>query len=125
MMFLLVLEFIECLWELIGLLSDYQHGCTYTSYFTSAVTPEVKVEWSSNSKSGAERSSDLEVGWDLEQWKCEMGLTVPSAKHLDKCHASTLNNSPCIHCGHPSISRKLDSACIFVFIKFPEFYRLN
>ena len=55
----------------------------------SMVTPEVKVEQSSNlgveqssemgaeqssnSKSGAEWSSDLEVGWNLEQWKCEMG----------------------------------------------------
>ena len=61
----------------------------YMSYFTSMVTPEVKVEWSSdlraeqssereaeqssNSKSGVEQSSDLEVEWNLEQWKCEMG----------------------------------------------------
>ena len=61
----------------------------YASYFTSAVTPEVKaewssdlrverslemgVEWSSNSKSRVEQSSNLEVGWNLEQWKCEMG----------------------------------------------------
>ena len=60
----------------------------YASYFTSVVTPEVKVEQisdlraerslemgverSSNSKSGAERSSTLRVGWNLEQWKCEM-----------------------------------------------------
>ena len=51
------------------------------------VTPEVKVEWSSDlrveqsaemgveqssdSKSGAEWSSDLEVEWNLEQQKCE------------------------------------------------------
>ena len=60
-------------------------GCTYTSYFTSAVTLEVKAEQSSNLRRGqslemgAEWSSDLEVGWNLEQWKCEMGhpLTVP------------------------------------------------
>ena len=32
-----------------------------------------KVEWSSNWKSRAEWSSDLEVEWNLEQWKCEMG----------------------------------------------------
>ena len=76
----------------------------YASYFTSVVTPEVKVEQisdlraerslemgaerssnsesgverSSNSKSGAEQSSTLRVGWNLEQRKCEMGrpLTV-------------------------------------------------
>ena len=53
----------------------------YTSYFTSVVTLEVKaerslemgVEQSSNLKSGVEQSSDLEVGWNLEQQKCEMG----------------------------------------------------
>ena len=41
---------------------------------------EVWVEWSSNSKSGVEQSSDLEVGWNLEQLQCEMGcpLTAPS-----------------------------------------------
>ena len=54
-------------------------GCTYTSYFTSAVTPEVKAERSSDlraersSEMGAEQSSDLGVGWNLEQRKCEMG----------------------------------------------------
>ena len=71
-------------------------GCTYASYFTFAVTLEVKaeqssnlraewssemgVERSSNSKSGAGRSSDLGVGWKLEQWKWEMGcpLTLDS-----------------------------------------------
>ena len=71
-------------------------GCTYTSYFTSAVTPEVNaeqssnlrveqssemgVEWSSNSKSGVEQSSDLGVGWKLEQQKWEMGH--PLTAHL-------------------------------------------
>ena len=63
---------------LCGPLTD--SGCTYASYFTFAVTPEVKAEWSlemgaewsSDSKSGAEQSSDLEVGWNLEQQKCEM-----------------------------------------------------
>ena len=73
-------------------------GCTYTSYFTSMVTLEVKaeqssdlrVEWSSemgaerssDSKSGAGQSSDLGVGWNLEQQKCEMGcpLTVMPIK---------------------------------------------
>ena len=66
----------------------------YASYFTSAVTPEVKAERSSDlraerssemgaerssdSKSGVGWSSDLGVGWNLEQRKCEMGcpLTV-------------------------------------------------
>ena len=64
----------------------------YASYFTSAVTPEVKAEWSSDlrverslemgaeqssdSKSGAGWSSDLGVGWNLEQWKCEMGCPL-------------------------------------------------
>ena len=38
-------------------------GCMYASYFTSTVTLEVKAEW----------SSDLEVGWNLEQQKCDMG----------------------------------------------------
>ena len=57
----------------------------YASYFTSTVTLEVKVEWSSDlraeqsSEMGAEQSSNLEVGWDLERRKCEMGhpLTSP------------------------------------------------
>ena len=75
-----------------GLLTD--SGCMYASYFTSAVTPDVKAEQSSDlrvewsSEMGAERSShlksrvgqssDLGVGWNLEQQKCEMGcpLTV-------------------------------------------------
>ena len=64
-------------------------GCTYASYFTSAVTLEVKVEQSlemgaeqsSNSKSGAEWSSNLEVGWNLEQWKCEMGHPLIISRH--------------------------------------------
>ena len=59
-------------------------GCMYTSYFTSMVTVEVKVEQSSNLRAewslemGVEWSSDLEVGWNLEQQRCEMGhpLTV-------------------------------------------------
>ena len=77
---------------LCGSLTD--SGCMYASYFTSVVTPEVKaeqssdlraerslemgVEWSFDSKSRAGWSSDLGVGWNLEQQKCEMGcpLTV-------------------------------------------------
>ena len=59
-------------------------GCTYASYFTSAVTPEVKAERSSEMgaersfdlKSGAGQSSDLGVGWNLEQQKCEMGCPL-------------------------------------------------
>ena len=67
----------------------------YASYFTSTVTLEVKVErssdlrgkWSSdmgverssNSKSGAGWSSDLGVGWNLEQWKCEMGCPLTAS----------------------------------------------
>ena len=31
------------------------------------------VEQSSDSKGGVEWSSNLEVGWNLEQQKCEMG----------------------------------------------------
>ena len=51
----------------------------YASYFTSVVTLEVKVEQSLEMgaerswEMGAERSSDLEVEWNLEQWKCDMG----------------------------------------------------
>ena len=62
-------------------------GCMYASYFTSVVTLEVKVEQSLEMgaerslemgaerswEMGAERSSDLEVEWNLEQWKCDMG----------------------------------------------------
>ena len=64
-------------------------GCMYASYFTSVVTPEVKVEWSSDlrvgwslemgaeqssdSNSRVGQSSDLGVGWNLEWQKCEMG----------------------------------------------------
>ena len=57
-------------------------GCTYASYFTSAVTPEVKVERSSDLRversleMGVEWSSDLGVGWKLEQWKWEMGCPL-------------------------------------------------
>ena len=56
---------------LCGPLTD--SGCTYVSYFTSMVTLEVKVEWSSylraewSSDIGVEWSSDLEVEWNLEQ----------------------------------------------------------
>ena len=51
-------------------------GCTYASYFTSTVTPEVKVERILEMR--VEQSSDLEVGWNMEWQKCEMGhpLTV-------------------------------------------------
>ena len=61
---------------LCGPLTD--SGCMYAGYFTSTVTPEVKVEQISDLKSGVEWSSDLELGWNLEQRKCEMGcpLTV-------------------------------------------------
>ena len=63
-------------------------GCTYASYFTSAVTPEVKVErssemgveWSSDSKSGVGWSSSLGVGWNLEQQKCEMGCPLTTER---------------------------------------------
>ena len=39
---------------------------------------EMGAEQSSNSKHRVERSSDLGVGWKLEQWKWEMGhpLTI-------------------------------------------------
>ena len=66
----------------------------YVSYFTSMVTLEVKVGWSSDLRAewslemGVERSSDLksrvewssnlEVGWNLEQQKCEMGHSLTS-----------------------------------------------
>ena len=63
-------------WELIGLLSSYHNitdsGCTYASYFTSVVTPEVKAEWSSNlrveriSEMGVEQISEMGVEWILE-----------------------------------------------------------
>ena len=49
------------------------------------VTPEVKVERSSDlraeqiSEVSVEWSSDLEVGWNLEQWKCEMGHPLTTA----------------------------------------------
>ena len=77
-------------------------GWMYASYFTSMVTLEVKVEQSSSlraerssemgveqssySKSRAEWSSNLEVEWNLEQWKCEIGhpLTLPQLT----CHLS-------------------------------------
>ena len=68
----------------------------YVSYFTSMVTPEVKVEWdsdlrpewslemgvewSSDLKSRVEQCSNLEVGWNLEQQKCEMGR--PLTAHI-------------------------------------------
>ena len=57
-------------------------GCMYASYFTSAVTLEVKAERSSDLRversleMGVERSSDLGVGWKLEQQKCEMGCPL-------------------------------------------------
>ena len=62
-------------------------GCTYASYFTSAVTLEVKAEWSSemgaewssDSKSGVGWSSNLGVGWNLEQQKCDMGCPLTTS----------------------------------------------
>ena len=62
-------------------------GCTYTSYFTSMVTLEVKVEQSL--EMGAEWSSDLEVGWNLEQRKCEMGRPLTPTIHLT-CNSKSL-----------------------------------
>ena len=59
-------------------------GCTYTSYFTSMVILEVKVEQGSDLRvewsleRGAEQSSNLEVEWNLEQRKCEMGCPLTS-----------------------------------------------
>ena len=72
------------------MISYTDSGCTYASYFTSTVTPEVKVEQSSemgverssNSKSGVEQSSNLGVGWNLEQQKCEMGCPLTQAISL-------------------------------------------
>ena len=81
---------------LCGPLTD--SGCTYASYFTSTVTPEVKVEQSSDlraeqsSEMGAERSSDIGVGWNLEQQKCEMGCPLTSIGS-EKMLASPLNVS--------------------------------
>ena len=69
-------------------------GCTYASYFTSAVTLEVKVERSSDLRvewsleMGAEQSCDLEVGWNLEQWKCEMGCPLTYMLNWIKCSKS-------------------------------------
>ena len=77
-------------------------GCMYVSYFTSMVTLEVKVEWSSDLRaefrngsgvefqleSRAEQSSDLEAEWNLEQQKCEMGcpLTQPHKDPYNPCN---------------------------------------
>ena len=74
-------------------------GCMYTSYFTSTVTLEVKVEQSSDLrveqslemgverssdlKSGVGRSSNLGVGWNLEQQKCEMGCPLTDPRSCD------------------------------------------
>ena len=41
------------------------------------------MEWSSDSKSRVEWSSDLEVGWNLEQRKCEMGCPLTLSGWLD------------------------------------------
>ena len=62
-------------------------GCTYTSCFTSVVTLEVKVEWSSDLR--VEQCSEIEVEqssnpksraeWSSDQLECETGhpLTSP------------------------------------------------
>ena len=69
-------------------------GCTYASYFTSTVTPEVKVEQSSDLRAerslemGAEWNSNLEVGWNLEQWKCEMGHPLTASMQWSLCRQS-------------------------------------
>ena len=123
-------------------------GCTYASYFTSTVTPEVKVErssdlrveWSSevgveqssDSKSRAGRSSDLGVGWNLEQQKCEIGcpLTVPLSAApiilLDDftiawfayallCIASDDTHDPMSYCKESSMSFAFSSmSCILL-----------
>ena len=55
------------------------------------------MEQNSDSKSEVEQSSDLEVGWNLEQQKCEMGHPLTgwdcSAVHgaAMECHSGTLN----------------------------------
>ena len=61
-------------------------GSMYASYFTFMVIPEVKVEWSSNLR--VEQSSDLEVGWNLEQWKCEMGHPLTASMQWSLCRQS-------------------------------------
>ena len=40
MMFLSVLEFIKCLWELIGLFSDYNNRCDWWSVHVCSVKPK-------------------------------------------------------------------------------------
>ena len=75
-------------------------GCMCASYFTSTVTLEEKAEWSSdlraewssNSKSRAEQSSDLGVGWNLEQRKCEMGCPLTDKWFLIRALNSLWNS---------------------------------
>ena len=78
-------------------------GCMYVSYFTSTVTLEVTVEWSSNlraewsSEVWVEQSSDLEVGWNLGQRKCEMGhpLTLPVFIPEQEAEESDISDMEC------------------------------
>ena len=83
-------------------LTDF--GCMYASYFTSAVTLEVKVEWGSDLRveqslqMGAGWSSDLGVGWNLEQQKCEIGCPLTGipwmSQVLDLSPASNIFAAP-------------------------------
>ena len=52
------------------------------------------VEWSSNSKSRVEQSSNLEVGWNLELWKCEMGHALtgsPIPRSFARCSGTSIH----------------------------------
>ena len=97
-------------------------GCMYTSYFTSTVTLEVKVEQSSylraeqssemgaeqspDSKSRAKWSSNLEVEWNLEQQKCEMGCPLTLTASLNQVF------SFCVSCAMHMTSMGLVSCFI-------------
>ena len=97
----------------------------YTSYFTSTVTLEVKVEQSSDLrveqslemgvergsdlKSGAGRSSNLGVGWNLEQQKCEMGCPLTALLlALAAASSKSFSNSSILHKNLSKISSLSD-----------------
>ena len=46
------------------------------------------AEQISDSKSGAEWSSDLEAEWNLEQWKCEMGNMGASPDRMEQANSA-------------------------------------
>ena len=67
---------------------------------------EMGVERSSDSKSGVGQSSDLGVGWNLEQQKCEMGCPL-TVRIKGNCLVILFMNWECHDCRYLGVDSSL------------------